>query len=163
MASAELSRRGQAVRYRRGDRGEPTAADDLLDLERPEGDVGETAQQFVESCRQELNDKLVPALEDLKSALRTPASGSPGLAATLDRQPAPRVLDRERSQHRVVDARFGKRRQEALGQVRVAAAAAASQLRHLSHVLREQDPLREARLDEVEHESQHALLVVAQL
>jgi len=70
MASAELSRRGQAARYRRGDRGEPTAADDLLDLERPEGDVGETAQQFVESCRQELNEKLVPALEDLKSALQ---------------------------------------------------------------------------------------------
>jgi len=46
-----------------------SAADDLVDLERPEGADGETATQFVETFRQELNDKLVPALEDVKKAL----------------------------------------------------------------------------------------------
>jgi hypothetical protein len=46
-----------------------SAADDLVDLERPEGADGETATKFVETFRQELNDKLVPALEDVKRAL----------------------------------------------------------------------------------------------
>ena len=46
-----------------------SAADELVDLERPEGADGETATQFVEGFRQELNDKLVPALEDVKKAL----------------------------------------------------------------------------------------------
>lgn len=46
-----------------------SAADELVDLERPEGADGETATQFVETFRQELNDKLVPALEDVKRAL----------------------------------------------------------------------------------------------
>ena len=46
-----------------------SAADELVDLERPEGADGETATQFVEGFRQELNDKLVPALEDVKRAL----------------------------------------------------------------------------------------------
>jgi hypothetical protein len=45
------------------------AADDLVDLERPDGADGETATQFVETFRQELNDKLVPALEEVKKAL----------------------------------------------------------------------------------------------
>lgn len=45
------------------------AADDLVDLERPEGADGETAEKFVEGFRTELDDKLVPALEDLKRAV----------------------------------------------------------------------------------------------
>jgi hypothetical protein len=45
------------------------AADQLVDLDRPEGADGETAKRFTEGFRQELNDKLVPALEDLKRAL----------------------------------------------------------------------------------------------
>ena len=46
-----------------------SAADDLVALERPEGADGETATQFVETFEQELNDKLIPALEDVKKAL----------------------------------------------------------------------------------------------
>jgi hypothetical protein len=46
------------------------AADELADLERPEGEAGATATQFAEGFKQELNDKLVPALEDLKRALQ---------------------------------------------------------------------------------------------
>lgn len=45
------------------------AADDLVDLERPEGADGETAEKFVEGFQTELEDKLVPALEDLKRAV----------------------------------------------------------------------------------------------
>jgi hypothetical protein len=46
------------------------AADDLADLDRPEGDAGETATKFAEGFQQELEDKLVPALEELKRALK---------------------------------------------------------------------------------------------
>src|SRR5688572_7404422 len=46
-----------------------SAADDLVALDRPEGADGETATKFVETFEQELNDKLVPALEDVKKAL----------------------------------------------------------------------------------------------
>jgi hypothetical protein len=45
------------------------AAEDLVDLERPEGADGETAEKFVKGFRAELEDKLVPALEDLKRAV----------------------------------------------------------------------------------------------
>ena len=45
------------------------AADQLVDLDRPEGADGETAKRFTEGFQQELNEKLVPALKDLKSAL----------------------------------------------------------------------------------------------
>jgi len=50
------------------------AADDLSNLDRPEGETGETATKFAEGFKSELEDKLVPALEDLKSALQ---SGDP--------------------------------------------------------------------------------------
>ncbi len=46
------------------------AADDLVALERPEGDAGQTAEEFSEGFKTELNDKIVPALEDLQAALR---------------------------------------------------------------------------------------------
>jgi hypothetical protein len=46
------------------------AADDLADLERPEGSVGETATKFAEGFRKELEEKLIPALEALKRAIR---------------------------------------------------------------------------------------------
>ena len=45
------------------------AADDLVDLDRPDGADGETATKFVETFRDELNSKLIPALEDVKKAL----------------------------------------------------------------------------------------------
>ena len=46
------------------------AADELVDLDRPDGADGETAKRFTEGFRQELNEKLVPALQDLKRALQ---------------------------------------------------------------------------------------------
>jgi soluble cytochrome b562 len=45
------------------------AADDLVDLERPEGEDGDTAEKFVEGFQSELDDKLVPAIEDLRQAV----------------------------------------------------------------------------------------------
>lgn len=58
------------------------AADELVDLERPEGDAGETAERFTEGFRQELNDKLVPALEKLQRALRDKDAQAAQEAAT---------------------------------------------------------------------------------
>jgi hypothetical protein len=46
------------------------AADDLVALERPEGENGQTAEEFSEGFRSELNDQIVPALEDLQAALK---------------------------------------------------------------------------------------------
>jgi hypothetical protein len=46
------------------------AADDLVELERPEGGDGETAKKFAEGFRSELNSKLIPALEDLRAAVK---------------------------------------------------------------------------------------------
>ena len=46
------------------------AADDLADLDRPDGAAGDTAGKFAEGFRNELNDKLVPALQKLKKALQ---------------------------------------------------------------------------------------------
>jgi hypothetical protein len=45
------------------------AVDELADLERPEGEAGETAQQFVESTRREIQEEGIPVLEDLRDAL----------------------------------------------------------------------------------------------
>ena len=45
------------------------AAEALVDLERPEGGDGDTAEQFVEGFESELDGKVVPALEDLRRAL----------------------------------------------------------------------------------------------
>ena len=46
------------------------AADQLADLDRPDGDDGETARKFAEGFRTELEDKLIPALEELKRAVQ---------------------------------------------------------------------------------------------
>jgi hypothetical protein len=45
------------------------AADDLAGLERPEGADGDTAQKFAEGFESELDDQVVPALEDLQRAI----------------------------------------------------------------------------------------------
>ena len=45
------------------------AVDELADLERPEGDAGETAETFVNATRTEIEEKGIPALEDLRDAL----------------------------------------------------------------------------------------------
>ena len=46
------------------------AADDLVALDRPDGDAGKTAEQFSEGFRSELNNQVVPVLKDLQAALR---------------------------------------------------------------------------------------------
>jgi hypothetical protein len=46
------------------------AAGELVELERPEGADGETATKFVEGFQQEFEDKLAPAIEDLRDALK---------------------------------------------------------------------------------------------
>ena len=45
------------------------AANKLSDLDRPDGDAGETATKFAEGCESELYDQLSPALEKLKKAI----------------------------------------------------------------------------------------------
>jgi ABC-type transporter Mla subunit MlaD len=45
--------------------------DDLADLERPGGDAGSTAEQFVDATRTELQDKGIPALEELRGAVES--------------------------------------------------------------------------------------------
>jgi hypothetical protein len=47
------------------------AVDDLADLERPDGEAGETAQQFVDATRREIEDEGIPALEELREALES--------------------------------------------------------------------------------------------
>lgn len=47
------------------------ALDELADLERPEGDAGETAEQFVDATRTEIQDEGIPALEDLRDAVES--------------------------------------------------------------------------------------------
>jgi hypothetical protein len=43
--------------------------DQLANLERPEGAAGETAQEFVEATRSELEEEGIPALEQLRDAV----------------------------------------------------------------------------------------------
>jgi hypothetical protein len=45
-------------------------ADELVALERPEGDAGQTAEDFSEGFRTELNEDIVPVLKELQGALR---------------------------------------------------------------------------------------------
>ena len=46
------------------------AADDLVALERPDGEAGQTAEQFSEGFKSELNSQIIPALEQLRDALK---------------------------------------------------------------------------------------------
>jgi hypothetical protein len=62
------------------------AADQLVALDRPEGKDGETATQFVEGFRTQLNDKVVPVLEDLQAALeKRDVQAVQAAAAKLDK------------------------------------------------------------------------------
>ena len=47
------------------------AVEELADLERPEGDAGETAEEFVNATRREIQDEGIPALEELREALES--------------------------------------------------------------------------------------------
>jgi hypothetical protein len=44
--------------------------DELQDLERPDGDAGEAADKFVDALSTDIEDKGIPALEDLRDALK---------------------------------------------------------------------------------------------
>jgi hypothetical protein len=48
-----------------------STVDELADLERPEGEDGETAERFVNATRTEIEDKGIPALEDLRDAVKS--------------------------------------------------------------------------------------------
>jgi hypothetical protein len=45
------------------------AVEDLADLERPSGDAGERAEEFVDATRKEIEDLGIPALQDLREAV----------------------------------------------------------------------------------------------
>ena len=45
--------------------------DQLSDLERPEGEAGKAAREFVEATRSELEDEAIPALEQLGDAIES--------------------------------------------------------------------------------------------
>ncbi len=47
------------------------AVDELGDLERPEGTAGQTAEEFVEVTRKEMENQGIPALEDLRGAIES--------------------------------------------------------------------------------------------
>jgi hypothetical protein len=46
------------------------AADELVNLERPDGADGEAATKFVEGFKQEFDEQLAPAIEDLRDAVK---------------------------------------------------------------------------------------------
>jgi hypothetical protein len=47
------------------------AVDQLADLDRPEGQAGQRAEEFVEATRKEIEDQGIPALEDLRQAIES--------------------------------------------------------------------------------------------
>jgi cytochrome c556 len=47
-----------------------TSVDRLQDLDRPDGEAGEKAQKAVDSIASDIEDKGIPALEDLRDAIR---------------------------------------------------------------------------------------------
>jgi hypothetical protein len=47
------------------------AVDQLADLDRPEGQAGQTAEEFVAATRKEIEDEGIPALEELRDAIES--------------------------------------------------------------------------------------------
>jgi hypothetical protein len=52
------------------------AVAELEDLERPEGEAGETAEQFLNATRTEIEDEGIPALEQLRDAVESDDQGA---------------------------------------------------------------------------------------
>ena len=50
--------------------------DELDDLDRPEGDAGARAEQFVDATRAEIQDEGIPALEELRGAVEREDRGA---------------------------------------------------------------------------------------
>lgn len=59
---------------------------ELDDLERPEGDAGETAERFVDTLRREIEEVGIPALEELREAVEREDRGAIQEAAQRLRQ-----------------------------------------------------------------------------
>jgi translation initiation factor 2B subunit (eIF-2B alpha/beta/delta family) len=59
---------------------------ELADLERPEGEAGETAARFVDATRAEIHDQGVPALEELRRAVESEDTAAIREAAVRLRQ-----------------------------------------------------------------------------
>jgi hypothetical protein len=57
------------------------AVDQLADLERPPGQAGQTAEEFVEATRKEIEDAGIPALEELRGAIESGDQKAVGEAA----------------------------------------------------------------------------------
>jgi hypothetical protein len=57
------------------------AADQLADLDRPEGQAGQRAEEFVEATRKELEDEGIPGLEQLRAAIESGDQKAVGEAA----------------------------------------------------------------------------------
>jgi hypothetical protein len=52
------------------------AVAELDDLERPEGEAGETAERFLDATRTEIQDEGIPALEELRGAVESEDRGA---------------------------------------------------------------------------------------
>jgi septation ring formation regulator EzrA len=76
------------------------ALDELADLERPTGEAGERAEEFVDATRTELEDVGIPALEEFRAAVEN-----------RDRQAAQTAAQRLRQ----LDTRASNRAARALG------------------------------------------------
>jgi septation ring formation regulator EzrA len=50
--------------------------DELADLERPDGEAGETAERFVDATRREIENEGIPALEELRGAVEAEDRGA---------------------------------------------------------------------------------------
>jgi hypothetical protein len=57
------------------------AVDQLADLDRPDGQAGQRADEFVEATRREIEDEGIPALEDLRGAIESGDQKAVGEAA----------------------------------------------------------------------------------
>lgn len=47
------------------------AVDQLADLDRPEGEAGQAAEEFVDATRQDIENRAIPALEELREAIES--------------------------------------------------------------------------------------------
>jgi hypothetical protein len=52
------------------------AVAELDDLERPEGEAGETAEQFLDATRTEIQDEGIPLLQELRGAVKSEDRGA---------------------------------------------------------------------------------------
>ena len=95
------------------------SVDELADLEQPEGDAGETAEEFVNATREEIQGEGIPALEDLRAALESGDEEAAQEAAARLQE-----IDTERVGARRPRDRRGRLRRGVAPQPRAASASA---------------------------------------